>query len=82
MDIHAALISLRQPMSSVKSRPYGRHYFVTIPKQAVGRRFKASWPFLNRTRAAYSILKQLCFDDLPDESTVAAITFADCAVSH
>jgi hypothetical protein len=82
MDVHAALISLLQAMSSVKSRPYGRDYFVTKPKQAVGRRFKASWPFLNRTHSAYSILKHLCFDELPDQSTMAAITFANCVVSH
>jgi hypothetical protein len=50
--------------------------------QEVGRRFKGSWEFLESSRAAYSILKPLCFDNLPDQSTMAAITFADYVVSH
>lgn len=30
----------------------------------------------------YSMLRHIGFDDLPDQSTMAAITFADCVVSH
>jgi hypothetical protein len=41
---------------------------------------------LNGERVAnpdfYPMLRQIGFDDLPDQSTMAAITFADCVVSH
>jgi hypothetical protein len=30
----------------------------------------------------YPMLRQIGFNDLPDQSTMAAITFADCVVSH
>jgi len=41
---------------------------------------------LNDERVAnpdfYSMLRQIGFNDLPDQSAMAAITFADCVVSH
>jgi hypothetical protein len=30
----------------------------------------------------YPMLRQMGFDDLPDQSTIAAVTFFDCVVSH
>lgn len=41
---------------------------------------------LNETRVEnpnlYPMLRRMGFDDLPDQSTSASITFADCVVSH